>query len=60
MPEGFVNVQGVLLASIKDIAAMKMVAVSQRGNRRDCIDIYYLLNIFSLEEILKFTQKKYE
>ena len=59
MLEKFINVQGILLASLKDIAAMKIVAISQRGKRRDFIDIFYLLNIFSLEEILKFTQKKY-
>lgn len=60
MLERFVNVQGILIASIKDIAAMKMIAISQRGKRRDFIDIYYLLNVYSLEQILKFVQKKYE
>jgi len=47
------------LASIEDISAMKIAAVVQRGVRRDFIDIYYLLQKFSLKEIVKFTLKKY-
>jgi hypothetical protein len=50
---------GIKLASIEDIAAMKMVAISMRGKRRDFIDAYYLLGKFSLKEIVEFTIKKY-
>ena len=38
---------------------MKMVAISMRGTRRDFIDAYYLLQKFSLSEIIDFTIKKY-
>lgn len=51
--------EDVKLASIEDITAMKIVAVSMRGKRRDFIDVYYLLQKFSLEEIVKFTIEKY-
>ncbi len=54
-----VSFEGINLASIEDVAAMKMVAVSMRGKRRDFIDVYYLLQKFSLEEIIKFTIEKY-
>lgn len=47
------------LTSIKDIAAMKIAAIVQRGKRRDFIDIYYLLKKYSLKEIIKFALKKY-
>lgn len=47
------------LASIEDIAAMKLVAIVQRGKRRDFVDIYYLLQKYSLEKLVKFTVKKY-
>jgi hypothetical protein len=52
-------VNGVSIASLEDIAAMKIIALAQRGLRRDFIDLYYLLRRFSLREIFRFTQKKY-
>lgn len=50
---------GVAIASLKDIAAMKLVAISRRPAKRDYIDIYYLLNTFSLQELFEFSAKKY-
>jgi len=52
-------VNGVYLASKQDIAAMKVIAISDRGAKRDFIDIYFLLKEFSFEEIFKFVKKKY-
>jgi predicted nucleotidyltransferase component of viral defense system len=54
-----ISFNNIYLASTEDIAAMKMVAISMRGKRRDFIDTYYLLKKFSLDEIIKFTIKKY-
>ena len=50
---------GILLASPKDIAAMKVNAIIGRGSRKDFVDIYYLLQHFTLDEILSFYQQKY-
>ena len=50
---------GIRLASPKDIAAMKTYAIQNRGSRKDFIDYYFLLQRFSLEEILGFYAKKY-
>jgi len=47
------------IASKEDIAAMKIIAISTRGTRRDFIDIYFLLKEFSLKEIFGFVKKKY-
>lgn len=47
------------LASKEDIAAMKIIAISDRGTKRDFIDIYFLLEEFSLKEIFGFVKKKY-
>jgi hypothetical protein len=52
-------ISGVLVVSLKDIAAMKLVAISQRGTRRDFIDMYYLLQYFNLKEVLRLTQEKF-
>lgn len=50
---------GVILASPKDIAAMKINAIEGRGTKKDFIDIYALLQFFSLKEILQFYETKY-
>ena len=47
------------LASKEDIGAMKIIAISQRGTKRDFIDIYFLLEEFSLEDLFNFVKKKY-
>lgn len=47
------------LASLEDIAAMKIAAISDRGTKRDFIDLYFLVKKFSLEKILKFYDQKY-
>ncbi len=47
------------LASPKDIAAMKINAIEGRGTRKDFVDIYFLLEHYSLSEILTFYQTKY-
>lgn len=50
---------GLRLASPRDIAAMKINAIEGRGSRKDFIDIYFLLQHYSLNEILGFYQQKY-
>ena len=47
------------LASIEDIAAMKLAAISGRGTRKDFIDIHFLLRQFSLQEMLDLYTAKY-
>lgn len=47
------------LASIEDIAAMKIAAIIGRGTKKDFIDLAFLLDTFSLSEILNFYEKKY-
>ncbi len=53
------SIKEVNLASPEDIAAMKIIAISDRGTKRDFIDIYFLLKKFSLKDILWFVKKKY-
>ena len=49
----------IAMASTEEIAAMKLAAVTNRGSRKDFIDIYYLLKAYSLDEILSFYEAKY-
>ncbi len=50
---------GIQLASLEDIVAMKLKAVADRGSKKDFIDIYFLLNYFSMEEMLQLFNKKF-
>ena len=49
----------IRLLSIKDIAAMKLNAICGRGKKRDFVDLFFLLKLFSLQEILSLYNKKY-
>jgi hypothetical protein len=54
---------GVNVASIKDIAPMKIAAVSDRGTKRDFIDLYCIIAVYkhcTLEEALRFYDKKFK
>lgn len=57
--DGSVEENGVKLAGVEDIAAMKIAAIIGRGTKKDFIDLYFLLKRFSLEEILQLYLKKY-
>ena len=50
---------GIRLASPKDIAAMKVNAVMGRGTKKDFIDVYFLLQHYSFEELIQFYLQKY-
>ena len=50
---------GITLAGVKDIAAMKLSAITNRGTKKDFIDLYFLLKIFSFNELIVFYLKKY-
>jgi predicted nucleotidyltransferase component of viral defense system len=53
------EINGINLASKEDIAAMKIISISQRGRRRDFIDIYFLMKEFGLTQIIQFVKEKY-
>lgn len=53
------SIEGVSVVRSEDIAAMKLVAISQRGKRRDFFDMYYLISDFSLDKIIELTQEKF-
>ena len=59
MLEQTVSFENLQLASLADIAAMKINAIESRGTRRDFVDIYFLSKKYTLEEMLSFYQKKY-
>lgn len=57
--ESTVSFEGLQLASLADIAAMKIHAIEDRGTKRDFVDVYFLSKNYTLEQMLEFYQKKY-
>jgi hypothetical protein len=51
--------EGIAVASKKDIAAMKLLAISDRGTRRDFVDLYFLCKEFSLRQVFNFYDQKF-
>ena len=49
----------IVLAGKKDIAAMKLSAITGRGTRKDFIDLFFLFQHFTLRQMLEFYNQKY-
>lgn len=53
--------QGLRLASVADLAAMKVAAIAGRGRKRDFIDLYFICKRdYPLTEVLGLFNTKYE
>jgi len=55
----FVDFEKIKLADERDIACMKIDAISSRGSKKDFIDLYFLLEKYSLSELITFFERKY-
>ncbi len=44
--EDELRIEGVRLAGLKDIAAMKIAAITGRGSRKDFVDIFFCVKAF--------------
>ncbi len=55
-------IQGVKMASTKEIAVMKALTLGKRATIKDYVDLYFILKqkIITLEQIIKGGQKKYK
>jgi len=51
--------EGIQMVGKKDIAAMKIHALEDRGTKRDFIDAFFLAKVFTLEKMLTFYDQKY-
>lgn len=57
----FQKFSGVKIASIEDIACMKLDALSSRGTKRDFIDLYTVCQRdYSLQDIFQLFHEKYQ
>lgn len=48
------------LASTKDIGAMKLNAISGRGTKKDFIDLFYLLKLYTINDLFDFYNEKFD
>lgn len=48
----------IRLAEMEDLAPMKLKAITKRGRKRDFVDLYFLLQIFSVMEILNLYKQR--
>lgn len=53
------TIEGIRLLSVQDVGAMKLAAIAGRGKKRDFYDIYFLLEYFSLKELINAYNNKY-
>jgi len=54
-----VLLDGIPLATIPEIGAMKLAAIIDRGTRKDMVDLYYILQTVSLETIFEVASVKF-
>lgn len=53
-------IDGIRILSLKDISAMKLNAIYNNGTRlKDFVDVYILLESFSLQDLLVASEQKY-
>ncbi|MBN2761699.1 MAG: nucleotidyl transferase AbiEii/AbiGii toxin family protein [Bacteroidales bacterium] len=51
--------KNIRLSGLKDIAAMKLEAIAGRGSKKDFIDMFFLMQKFTLAEIFSIHSQKY-
>lgn len=54
-----IDEENLYLASIEDIACMKLSAILSRATNKDYIDLYYILKNYSLNNILNLFVEKF-
>jgi predicted nucleotidyltransferase component of viral defense system len=54
------TIEGVRMLDIRDIAAMKLNAIAQRGNKKDFYDMYFLFKNIALADMLTDFETKFK
>jgi hypothetical protein len=52
--------EGIIMAGLEDIATMKLLAITNRGRKRDFFDFYFLLKQFTLTQLIHLFQQKFK
>lgn len=54
-----IDIEGIRLARLEEIAAMKLEVIGYNGRKKDFWDLHELRNHFPLKEMLRFYEKRY-
>jgi predicted nucleotidyltransferase component of viral defense system len=54
-----IETNGIRMLQIEDIAPMKIDAIAGRGKKKDFYDLYYLMKLFSNDELFNLFPEKY-
>lgn len=54
-----ITVNGVPLATLEEIGAMKLAAIIDRGTRKDMVDLYFILKQTTIERLFEVAAVKY-
>lgn len=55
-----IKYKNIFLADWRDIACMKLTAISSRGSKKDFVDLYFILQKISLNELFRLFGQKYK
>ena len=53
-------IENIRMLDIRDIVAMKLKAIAQRGSKKDFFDIYFFLQQMKMESMLQLFKRKFE
>ncbi len=52
-------VDGIMLLSLPDLAAMKLNAIANRGSKKDFYDLCHILDVFTIRQMINYFTTKY-
>ena len=56
--QNYVEIEGIRLAPIENIAVMKLLAIARRGVKKDFFDLYFILERYTLAELVQIFETK--
>lgn len=59
MLEPLVDYEGIKLSSVLDIACTKLLTIGSRGSKKDFLDMYVILEKYTLQELIDQLSRKY-
>jgi hypothetical protein len=54
----YTEIDGIRLVSIENIAVMKLLAIARRGVKKDFVDLYFILEKYSMVELVTIFEQK--
>jgi Nucleotidyl transferase AbiEii toxin, Type IV TA system len=55
--QNYLEIEGIRLVSIENIATMKLTAIARRGAKKDFFDLYFLLERYYLAQLLELLEQ---